>query len=137
MSLKQCKFWSKSRTTFLDTAFESWDTIFLNEKFWSALSQHILPKWSNTSCVWYARFSNKLVQHDDAVVNTCWPACYGMINSQTMVSKISNAVSDVLITYNFKKLWFFENCHVFAYSNNSWKINWFLSSIYFEQNIVQ
>ena len=52
---------------------------FWMKKFWSTLSQHMLPKWSNISCVWYARFSNKWVQHDDAVVNTCWPACHDMI----------------------------------------------------------
>ena len=46
-----------------------------------------------------------------------------------MVSRLSNAVSDVLISYNLKELWFFENHHVFACSNNSWKITWFLSPL--------
>ena len=54
-----------------------------------------------------------------------------------MTSRLSNDVLDVLIKYDLKELCSFENCHVFAYSNNSWKINGFFSSIYFEQNIIQ
>ena len=56
------------------------ETLYFSMKnFWSTLSQHMLPKFYNISCTWYASFSNKLAQNDDAVVNTCWPACHGMI----------------------------------------------------------
>ena len=64
---------------FLTRRLKAETLYFTMRKFWSTLSQHLLPKFYNKACAWYASFSNKWAQYDDAVVNTCWPACYGMI----------------------------------------------------------